>query len=775
MARGVHHLSLVDSLPEFLSELSAILMPPMTLQEVTNAAVTAREHGVQRAEETDYTLDEIIFEYQILREVLFGYFDSKGNLDFPTAMLLHSFLDTGIRKATHSFMKKVDEGKKAAREEIYQFMMQSPSAMVILLGPEFRFFIANPAYERLVGRKVQGKTLLEAFTHDEAAKFVPLISEVYESGCPYIGKELEFIIPGSDGCLEEHYINIGYYPFRDGIGEIKGVIADVQDVTDQVLTRRAVEENRTALAAERFKLQAIVEQSPAAMALWKGPDLIFEMVNSEYQKIFGNRQLLGRPLLEACPELIGQKFHRQLLDVLETGAPCLGYEELARIARSEDGVLEDRYYNYTYVQITDTNGEPYGVFDHAIDVTERVTSRERLKAALAELNIAKEEAEKANSLKSSFLANMSHEIRTPLGAILGFTDIMRTSKNLPEEFFHPLDVISRNGHALTKIIDDILDLSKIEAGKLEIENTSFSLKDLAQDVNGMFMDHANSKGISLEFDWGGLPPFKVNSDPIRIRQVLINLIGNAVKFTEKGSVKIETEWTSVSEDSIQIVFRIIDSGIGMSTESAGLLFSPFMQGDNKNSRKYGGTGLGLALSKKLGNALGGDVIIETCEEQKGCTFKFFLQVQRSQAESMERGKDHEIQLRKNLAVQLAGLNILVIDDSPDNRDMITIVLEREGAKIVAAPDGESGIARALSSKFDVILLDIQMPGIDGYQTLIQLRNQGVDRPVLALTAHAMKEERERALEAGFNDHVAKPINVTRLIQAIRNQVKPTFS
>ena len=392
-----------------------------------------------------------------------------------------------------------------------------------------------------------------------------------------------------------------------------------------------------------------------------------------------------------------------------------------------------------------------------MDVTERVRSRK-------ELEEAKQEADRANNLKSAFLANMSHEIRTPLGAILGFADILRTSKVSKGERTKYIDVISRNGHALTKIIDDILDLSKIEAGKLDLEITPVCLTDLTREVILMFSDRAAKKGIDLKFDSKNLPNFRIDSDPIRIRQVLVNLLGNAIKFTGQGGIEVRGEYSSLSEDQFRIVFRVIDTGIGMSSTNASRLFTPFTQIDNGSSRQFGGTGLGLALSKRLGKALGGDVSIESSEENKGSTFKFEIIAKRSSSFNVENSLSsaHAGDIERDLK----GLQVLVVDDSPDNRSLIELYLKRKGAKVAQADDGEDGVTKALAGNFDVVLMDIQMPGMDGYEALSKLRYQGFTSPVIALTAHAMKEERMRSLMSGFSDHVTKPVNLRELTNVI---------
>lgn len=397
-----------------------------------------------------------------------------------------------------------------------------------------------------------------------------------------------------------------------------------------------------------------------------------------------------------------------------------------------------------------------------LKIAEERESQLREATKLAE--IAKTEAIQANELKSSFLANMSHEIRTPLGAILGFADVLKSPSLNPDQRNEYLDIIARSGRSLNKIIDDILDLSKIEAGKLEIEALPLSVAAVCREVMAMFSDHAHSKGIDLIFDGSQLPQFSVHSDPIRIRQVLVNLIGNAMKFTSHGSITVRGSYTRVSGDMLRVTLTVSDTGMGISKVVSDSLFKPFTQGDNTSTRKFGGTGLGLALSKKLGNALGGDVALTRCEEGKGCTFTFdFLAPGVSDASGIiqeSRSPDTNDKLR------LRGFKVLVADDSPDNRLLMNVILKRQGAEVHFAVDGEEAVEKVLNEEYDVILMDIQMPKLDGYGALAKLRQGGYRNPIFALTAHAMKEERNRALDSGFVDHVTKPVNAKELTDSI---------
>ncbi|MNK92412.1 Autoinducer 2 sensor kinase/phosphatase LuxQ [compost metagenome] len=384
------------------------------------------------------------------------------------------------------------------------------------------------------------------------------------------------------------------------------------------------------------------------------------------------------------------------------------------------------------------------------------------------LQSAKDAAESANLAKSAFLANMSHEIRTPLGVILGFSEIIGTQDLEPSEREKYLDIISRNGDSLTRIIDDILDLSKIEAGKFEVEKSPVKLKDLTEEVLAMFHDQASKKNIKLSSVTSKITDLVVLSDAVRIRQVLLNLIGNAIKFTSKGSVKVSCRAEQLSHTRKNIIFHIEDTGIGMTQDQGYRLFQPFTQADATSTRRFGGTGLGLALSRNLAHALGGDVRIVHCEPQQGCTFEFSFQADDA---NKLAATTQDANSSTSAQCPFAGFKVLAVDDSPDNRELIKTLLKSSGLEITEAESGEKALNQASTQHFDLILMDIQMPGLDGYSTLLELRKRGFQGPVIALTAHAMKEDKDRALAAGFDDHLTKPINSKLLMQTIQSHLK----
>ncbi len=367
---------------------------------------------------------------------------------------------------------------------------------------------------------------------------------------------------------------------------------------------------------------------------------------------------------------------------------------------------------------------------------------------------ARTTAERANSAKSQFLANMSHEIRTPLGAIIGFSELIKErglEQNQTSEF---ISVIERNSAQLLRIIDDILDLSKVEAGKMLIENLAFSLPEMLREFSAQMNFKASARGIRFQLKATTPIPQTIISDITRLRQILMNVVGNAIKFTDKGFVELRVKFA----DTL-LEFEVQDTGRGISEEQRKILFQPFTQADASTTRKYGGTGLGLTLTRSLAEALGGTFDLKHSELGSGSTFVVHLKVKTQVGTSLYSGFAESMAESKPLDKQgqLASLQVLLVEDSPDNQTLISIYLHRAGASVDIASDGEEGCRMATSKDYDIVLMDVQMPVMDGITAVKHLRKHDYKKPIIALTAHAMKEERDRCLQAGFTEFLTKPV------------------
>ncbi|MBN8536980.1 MAG: response regulator [Deltaproteobacteria bacterium] len=431
--------------------------------------------------------------------------------------------------------------------------------------------------------------------------------------------------------------------------------------------------------------------------------------------------------------------------------------------QNQEEIFTDKYgrlFPVSYsVAPLESNGEVVGSVLEFRDISEQ-------KKIENDLEKARVEAERANELKSAFLANMSHEIRTPLGAMMGFADLLRDPELVPAERANYLDVITRNGENLAIIINDILDLSKVEAGHLTLEFADVYPAKIAEEVVTLLSMKAKEKNLILEYTSGEDSPKKIVTDPFRVRQILVNLVGNAIKFTQAGSVKIRCYGCKTKNGRNAVCYEIEDTGIGIPESQKEKVFEVFVQADGSMTRRFGGTGLGLALSKRLANEMGGDVSIVEAQEGVGSTFKVVIEdkpKKRSLVEGNQQIIPHEQVVRDQA---LKGLHILVVDDAPDNQLYLWLFLRKHGAIVESAENGLLGYKFALTDKFDLVLMDIQMPVMDGYTATEKLREQGYRKPIIALSAHAMSEVRKKALNVGYTDYLTKPINVNELIGKI---------
>jgi CheY-like chemotaxis protein len=375
-----------------------------------------------------------------------------------------------------------------------------------------------------------------------------------------------------------------------------------------------------------------------------------------------------------------------------------------------------------------------------------------------ELAIASEKALGATRTKSAFLATMSHEIRTPLTAIIGFAEASLDKDQTMADRVAATKTIIRSGKHLLDIINDILDLSKTEANKLELELTQFSLFEMLHDVQVLMSERAKEKQLPFTIDYQLPLPKQIVSDELRMKQILINLCGNAIKFTEIGRVGIAV-W--FSKDNNELGFEVIDTGIGLSDAQCEKIFEPFTQADSSTTRKYGGTGLGLSLSRELATLLGGKISVKSIE---GLGSRFTFTAHAGAVEHVEFVHDVEhipaslkgTELPHDI-VKLVG-RILLAEDNTDNQRLISMLLEKTGAKVTVAENGQIAINNALNCDYDLIFMDMQMPVMGGLDAIRHLREVGYKKPIVALTANAMKQDFDNCIEAGCNDFVTKPIN-----------------
>ncbi len=576
-----------------------------------------------------------------------------------------------------------------------------------------------------------------------------------------------------------------------------------------LLRRQIRTESNQRIQAERrvteneVKLRAILSSTwdPLLTVDSRG---VIESASESVERVLGWTvdELLGQNVSILMPEPHRSNHDGYLLTYFETGKTSLLGRPRELHAVRKDG---SQFPCEVTIWRTDIPGQVSPIFTGIIrDTTNRKQTEElqklaqdleisaaaseiesaRMRDLAEELSVAHEKAQQAARAKSEFLANMSHEIRTPMTAILGFADQLSDPDIDPTERNDIVEIIQRNGRHLLDIINDILDISKIEADRLSIEPLATPLAPMVRDVISLLQQQADAKGISLILDCPQDLPRMIRTDPTRLKQVLMNLLGNAVKFTNEGSVTLAVRiLPDSSDDSRRISFDISDTGIGISEEQLENLFEPFSQADSSMTRKYGGTGLGLVISQKIAQHLGGDLTV-TSEMGKGSTFTVVIDAGALDDEESDdlpnsiNEKQPSASSTSPDASDLAGRRVLLAEDGLDNQRLISFILKKAGIDVTLVENGQKAVeavsdALPGSAPFEVVLMDMQMPVMDGYQATEKLRSLGSRVPIIALTAHAMSGDREKCLAAGCNDYLTKPVDRQLLVNTINSLIADT--
>jgi PAS domain S-box-containing protein len=543
--------------------------------------------------------------------------------------------------------------------------------------------------------------------------------------------------------------------------ELDHAAQQLNELTAAVTQLRSRERPTTEIEDARTFVEGIVHSMSDALIV-TDPDMRVVTVNR------AACELLQLTELEIVGRQIQEFFKEESLTISPPVAQILkdSTRDSEMVYRASNGKLISALVSASTLR--DSAGRPVAIITVGKDITARKeTERELLEAKI--------QAEAANRAKSAFIANMSHEIRTPMTAILGYADVLTRPDLTSDNRDRCIETIRRNGRHLLSIVNDILDVSKIEAGKMTVERIGCSPVQIVSDIAGLMAGRAADKNLSFSVHYSGAVPQTIQTDPTRLRQILMNLLGNAIKFTESGSVKLLVR---VIEDSARtrcsMRFDVVDTGVGLDAKQIELLFRPFVQADSSTTRKFGGTGLGLTISHRLARMLGGDLTVRSVAGE-GSTFSLTVEAGDISGVTMieTTGQTFEAQTAAAHAssntIKLTG-DVLLAEDGPDNRILFEYFLREIGIEVTAVENGLLARDRALLAAkngrpFDLILMDMQMPELDGYETTRQLRAAGYTSPIVALTAHAMSGDREKCIAAGCDDFAVKPIEWEKL-QAI---------
>ena len=673
-----------------------------------------------------------------------------------------------------------NSGLKHSSEEAFRALIEGITDYSIFMLDENGIVVTwNTGAQSLTGysaAEILGSHVSRFYTaEDRLRRHAEYELEVAKTKGKYRGEELRVRKDGS-----EYWASVSLSPLYDGRGALRGFGKVTQDITERVNAERELQESE-----ERLRL--LVESVKDYAIFMLDPNGIITSWNKGAQRIKGytEAEIIGQHFSVFYPNDLKQANHYQY--ELEMAKQFGRYEEEGIRVR-KDGTFF--HASVVITALFDAKRELRGFAKVTRDITERKLAEERLKKSYEdlerqveertrELQEAKEAAEQASKAKSAFLANMSHEIRTPLNAVIGFSELLLEKQQTDGEIHDAKDAIQRNGKLIVTLINDILDLAKVEAGHLKLEKSDVQLADFLMQIAATCNFQAQEKGIEFSISSEGELPVTINTDAIRLKQILFNVIGNAIKFTARGSVHvIVREVQSDRDRCLQII--VCDTGPGIESEVASTLFSPFSQGDASLTRRYGGSGLGLALSRRLANALGGDVQLTESVVGKGTTFTISIATGATKVVLFggvtrpgtplpaERGAGIE---SAGVDVNLTGVKILIVEDAYDNRALVKRYLQRVGAIVDCAGDGREALEKCLAGGYDAILMDLSMPVMDGYEATLELRRRGFKKPIIALTAHAMSEDKKRTASMGFDAHVTKPINHRELVGRVVNLVR----
>jgi PAS domain S-box-containing protein len=645
--------------------------------------------------------------------------------------------------------RKEDEQTLAEERNLLRTLIDNLPDFVYAKDLEGRLLLDNISHAHAIGQttsSVVGKTDFELFPTDMAEKFAQDDRIVLQTGQPIVNRE-EISIRDNGKLIWSSTTKV---PLRSRAGDIIGLVGVSRDITER-------KQSEEALGKERNLLRTLIDNLP---------DSVY--VKDLDGKILLNNITHARGFDMPAEEVVGKTDYDLFLAeeaelytaddrmVFETGEPLLNKEEFTNTSEGDK-----RWVATTKVPLRNARGEVIGLVGVTRNITERKKSDEALR-------LARDQALEASRLKSEFLATMSHEIRTPMNGIMGMTELLLNT-SLDDEQRDYAGIALGEARALLTIINDILDFSKIEAGKMVLETIDFDLNETLNRVMAFIRPKADDKGLKLSAHVEAGVPTSLRGDPGRLRQVLLNLVGNAIKFTRKGSVTIHVGMESQDNQSTVLCFLVKDTGIGLSEVARKRLFQPFTQADGSTTRQYGGTGLGLVISKRLAELMGGEIGVES-EEGHGATFWFTARFESGNPISLPLLDDDDDMPTDEYKPDCL---VLIAEDNPVNQSLALKQMRQLGYRARLVGNGVEALDEVVSypGQYTLILMDCHMPVMDGYEATRLIRqnevNTGRHVPIIAMTANAMQGDREKCLAAGMDDYLSKPVSLDVLRDVLK--------
>jgi PAS domain S-box-containing protein len=635
---------------------------------------------------------------------------------------------------------------------------------------DFRWLLTNPSAERIVGKthaQLLGRRLLDVFPGNSIEGLFDSYVKVVETGQP-LHLERYYGHDGLSMWMEISAVKLGD-SFSVTFADVTNRKTNEDALRNSEAQARKLAEERSHISeklseSERF-LRSTVDALSAHIAILDERGTIVAVNKAWNEFSAGNAtrpgaQAVGNNYLAVCDRARGAETDDAIAMAAGIRSVLRGDQSAFSLEYPCHAPGEQRWF-VGRVTCFPGDGPVHAVVAHE-NITTRRLAEEQLKAA-------RDAAEASTRAKSEFLANMSHEIRTPITAMVGFADMMLDPDETQSDRVDGLQTIRRNARHLLDVINEILDLSKIEAGRMSVERIPTELPALLSEVMSIMRPRAVEKGLALNLRFSERVPRIVVTDPVRARQVLLNLVGNALKFTAQGQVEIHV---SADPSAGMLSLEVIDTGIGISPDQAPRLFEPFTQADGSTTRRFGGTGLGLSISRRLARMLGGDITVRSVVGV-GSTFTARIGGAGDASGEFCRPEDAFVVpavLPDQAQVSFAG-RVLLAEDGKDNQRFISAMLRKAGVEVVIAENGLIAVEKALSGGFDVVLMDMQMPELDGYAATTTLRRRGFNGPIIALTANAMSEDRAKCIGAGCSDYISKPIDRRLLIETVARFVK----